>query len=120
MLLLQTDVLDKGAHRVTSSVPDVHLTKDETAPLRDAVRDKPSPVALALSRHLRLRIATTGRRDSPSGIDSCVAETRPALRVSRLVFFACTCASPAFVLDWRFLVTSRSQFFQLGLIRLLI
>ena len=122
ILLLQTDFHDEGAHRVTSSVPDVHSTKGDTTPLRDEVRGKPPPVALALSRHSRLQIAISGRRGSPSGIDLSVAGTRPSLRVSRLVFFACACASPAFVLDWRFrhLVTSRRRFFQLGSIQSLI
>ena len=118
MLLLQTDVLDEGALRVTPSVPDVYSTKGKIAPLRDEVRGKPNPVALFATK-----IATTGCRGSPSGIDSSVAGTRPSWRVSRLVvFFACACASPAFVLDWRFrhLVTSRRRFSQLGSIQPLI
>ena len=60
MPLLQTDVLDEGAHRVTPSVPDVYSTKGDTAPLRDEVRSKPTTVALPLSRHSRLKLPLQG------------------------------------------------------------
>ena len=60
MFLLQTDVLDEGAHQVTPSAPDVHSTKGDTAPLRDEVGSKPPPEALALSRHLRQKLPLPG------------------------------------------------------------
>ena len=77
--------MDEEARQVTPSAYDVALPK-ATQTLQGQGRGKSHPVALALSRHLRLQIATTERRGSTSSIDSSAAGTKTLFASEQALF----------------------------------